>query len=369
MKNQKITLVQLQAASLFRGGKSFCLTLLAIAVMIAPFVSAIKPVAAQAVTLRMHTFIPPVANPAKTFLIPWAQKVEKESNGRIKIQHFWAMQLGGKAPQLLDQARDGVVDIVWALPGFTPGRMPRVEPFELPFVHKDALSTTLALQDYQEKHLGPDLKDYHPLLIHVHQGFLFQSRKPIRTMEDIKGQKLRAASRGGVWLLEALGATGIGLPLPQIPQALSKGVIDGVTLPYEIAPAVKTPDLVKYFSELSGDRPRLGTNIFTFLMNKDSYAKLPDDLKKVIDNNSGRNIAEWAGQNWVDIEEPGRKVVESKKKNVFITISPEETQKIKDAAQPVFDRWIEEMKDNNIDGAALLKDARALVAKYSTQTQ
>ncbi len=322
-------------------------------------------VSAQTVTLRMHTFIPPVANPAKTFLIPWAKKVEEESKGKLKIQPFWAMQLGGKAPQLLDQVRDGVVDIVWALPGFTPGRMPRVEPFELPFVHIDALSTTLALQDFQEKHLGPDLKDYHPLLIHVHQGFLFQSRKPVRTLADVKGQKLRAASRGGVWLLEALGATGIGLPLPQIPQALSKGVIDGVTLPYEIAPAVKTPDLVKYFSELSGNQKRLGTNVFTFLMNKNSYAKLPDDLKKVIDNNSGRNIAKWAGQNWVDIETPGRKVVESKKKNEFITISPEETQKIKDAAQPVYARWIDEMKKNNIDGDTLLKDARAMIAKYA----
>ncbi|MEK9831878.1 MAG: C4-dicarboxylate ABC transporter, partial [Rhodospirillaceae bacterium] len=119
------------------------------------------PSAAQEVTLRMHTFIPPVANPGKTFLIPWAEKIGKDSGGRLKIQPFWAMQLGGKAPQLLDQARDGVVDIVWTLPGFSPGRMPEVEPFELPFVHKDALSTTLALQDYQDKHLGKALGAYH----------------------------------------------------------------------------------------------------------------------------------------------------------------------------------------------------------------
>jgi TRAP-type C4-dicarboxylate transport system substrate-binding protein len=226
---------------------------------------------AQEVTLRMHTFIPPVANPSKTFLIPWAEKVGKDSGGRIKVQPFWVMQLGGKAPQLLDQAKDGVVDIVWALPGFTPGRMPRVEPFELPFVHKDALSSTLALQDFQAKHLGPDLKNYRPLLLHVHDGFLFQTKDPILKLADLKGKKLRAASRGGVWLLEALGATGVGLPLPQIPQALSKGVIDGVTLPYEIAPAVKTAELVSHFSTLSGSQPRLGTNVFTFLMNKDSY--------------------------------------------------------------------------------------------------
>lgn len=320
---------------------------------------------ARAETLRMQTFIPPVANPGKTFLTPWAEKIAKESGGKLKIQPFWAMQLGGKAPQLLDQVRDGVIDIAWTLPGFTPGRMPRVEPFELPFVHKTAYSSTMALQDYQEKHLAPDLKDYHPLLIHVHAGFLFQTRKPILKMADLKGLKLRAASRGGVWLLNALGATGIGLPLPQIPQALSKGVIDGVTLPYEIAPAVKTPDLVSHFSTLAGSQPRLGTNVFTFLMNRNSYEKLPNDLRKVIDDNSGRNIAEMAGRNWDAIEAPGLKVVQSREKNKFHTIPAEEVARMKEAAKPVFDRWLAEMKDIGVDGAKLLADARALIDKYS----
>lgn len=320
---------------------------------------------AQTFNLKLQTFVPPVSNPPKSFLIPWMKKVEEASKGRIKIQGFWSMQLGGKAPQLLDQVKDGVVDIVWTLPGFTPGRMPGVEPFELPFVHKDALSSTLALQDYQEKWLKEDLKDYHPLLIHVHEGFLFQTRKPIMKVEDLKGLKLRAASRAGVWLLDALGATGIGLPLPQIPPALSKGVIDGVTLPYEIAPAVKTPDLVSHFTTLSGSQPRLGTNVFTFLMNKNTYNKLPADLKKVIDDHSGRNIAQWGGQNWRDIEAPGLKVVQSRKKNKFHTLSPEETDKIKKAAQPVFDKWLAEMKKSGRDGNAMLADARALIEKYS----
>ncbi|MBT3398652.1 MAG: TRAP transporter substrate-binding protein [Rhodospirillaceae bacterium] len=323
------------------------------------------PGMAQEVTLRMHTFIPPVANPGKTFLAPWAAKIEKDSGGRLKIQPFWAMQLGGKAPQLLDQARDGVVDIVWTLPGFSAGRMPEVEPFELPFVHKDALSTTLALQDFQAKNLGKALGAYHPLLLHSHQGFLFQTKEPVQKMEDLKGMKLRAASRGGVWLLEALGATGVGLPLPAIPAALSKGVIDGVTLPFEIAPAVKTPDLVSHFSSLAGAQPRLGTNVFTFLMNKASYDKLPPDLQKVIDDNSGTNIARQAGQNWIDVETPGRNAVAAKPKNKFYEIPEAEVAKMKAAAQPVFDRWYGEVGKSGIDGPALVKDARDMIAKYS----
>lgn len=323
------------------------------------------PADAGAQTLRMHTFIPPVANPSKTFLIPWAKKIGEASGGKLKVQPFWTMQLGGKPTQLLDQVRDGVVDIVWALPGFTPGRMPRVEPFELPFIHRDAYSSTMALQEFQAKHLGPDLKDYHPLLIHVHAGFLFQTKKPIRSMADLQGLKLRAASRGGVWLLDALGATGIGLPLPQIPVALSKGVIDGVTLPYEIAPAVKTPDLVSHFTDLAGSQPRLGTNVFTFLMNKSSYNKLPAELKKVIDDNSGSNIAAAAGRNWDAIEEPGLKVVKSKKKNKFFTLPASEVAKMKKAAEPVYDKWFAEMKKVGVDGPQLLSDAKMLIEKHS----
>lgn len=341
--------------------KSAALTGAAVAALTMGAGSAIS----QEVTLRMHTFIPPVANPGKTFLAPWAKKIEADSNGRLKVQPFWAMQLGGKAPQLLDQARDGVVDIVWTLPGFSPGRMPEVEPFELPFVHRDALSTAQALQDYQDKYLGKALGDYHPLLLHSHQGFLFQTKDPVQKMEDLKGMKIRAASRAGVWLLESLGATGIGLPLPQIPAALSKGVINGVTLPFEIAPAVKTPELVNHFTSLSGPQPRLGTNVFTFLMNKDSYDKLPPDLQKVLDDNSGRAIAKAAGQNWVDVETPGRKAVEAKAKNKFYVLPEAEVAKMRAAAEPVFTRWYNEVAKSGLDGPAMVKDAREMIAKYA----
>src|SRR5262245_58238540 len=94
------------------------------------------PAAAQEVTLRVDSFLPPVANLRKHFVTPWAEKIEKDSKGRIKVQVFPSMQLGGKAEQLLTQVRDGVVDVAWALPGFTPGVMPKLEIFELPFVHR-----------------------------------------------------------------------------------------------------------------------------------------------------------------------------------------------------------------------------------------
>ena len=324
------------------------------------------PTLSQQVTLKLHVFIPPPANPYKTFLKPWADKVAKDSNGKLKVQLFPSMQLGGKPPQLVDQVRDGIVDIVWTLPGYTAGRFPKLEVFELPFVHKDPVSSTLALQDFQEKHLKEEFKDYKVLLLHVHAGSMFMTKKnAITRLSDLKGMKIRTATRAGGWYLKSLGAVPIGAPLPQIPQMISKGVIEGAMLPFEIAPAIKMQELATHFTQLSGDQPRMNTSTFSFLMNKNSYNKLPADLKAVIDRNSGRGIAEWAGKNWANIEVPAEKVMKSKSKNQFHTMSAGEVAKMKAAAQPAIDRWLKQMKGKGIDGAALLADARAMIAKYA----
>src|SRR5437867_7352816 len=118
----------------------------ALATLLSGLALAPAPAASQEVTLRLHSFLPPVANPMKHFLIPWAEQIEKDSKGRIKIQVFPSMQLGGKAEQLLTQVRDGVVDVAWALPGFTPGVMPKLEIFELPFLHRSTRATVMSLQ-------------------------------------------------------------------------------------------------------------------------------------------------------------------------------------------------------------------------------
>jgi TRAP-type C4-dicarboxylate transport system substrate-binding protein len=109
---------------------------------------------APEVTLKMHHFLPAISNGHAKFLAPWAKLVAQESNGRIKIDIFPAMQLGGTPPQLYDQARDGVADIVWTLPGNTPGRFPICETFELPFTaHRKAVVNSKALQEFAELHM------------------------------------------------------------------------------------------------------------------------------------------------------------------------------------------------------------------------
>ena len=156
------------------------------------------------VTLKVHHFLPPVSHQHKNMLVPWAERIGKESNGRIKVEVYGSMQLGGKPPQLADQARDGVVDIVWTLPGYTPGRFVRTEVFELPFIHSNTKATTLAITEFVQKH-GEDFTDYKLLAIHVHAGQVFHSHEPIRTAADLKGLKIRTPTRTGAWMIEAMG--------------------------------------------------------------------------------------------------------------------------------------------------------------------
>ena len=249
---------------------------------------------AQEVTLRLHTFLPPVANPVKHFLTPWADKVTKASKGRMKVQVYPSMQLGGKAPQLLNQVRDGVVDIVWTLPGFTPGVMPKLEIFELPFLHRDTHSTVMALQEYVEKHMKKEFEPYHVILVNAHAGALFMTKDPIAKVDDFKGMKLRSYSRTNAWILEALGATPLQLPLPELVPMMSKGTVSGSILPFEIAPAVKMHELADHFTTLGPPQARLSTAILTTLLNKKKYDSLPADLKAIL-----RYAAEAASSsNW-----------------------------------------------------------------------
>jgi TRAP-type transport system periplasmic protein len=320
---------------------------------------------AQEVTLRVHSFLPPVANPMKHFVIPWAQKVEKESNGRIKVQVFPSMQLGGKAEQLLPQVRDGVVDVVWALPGFTPGVMPKLEIFELPFLHRSTNSTVRALQEYVPKYMQKDFEPYHVLLVHCHAGALFMTKDPINKIEDFQGMKLRSYSRTNAWILEALGAAPLQVALPELAPMLSKGTVSGSILPYEIAPSVKMEDLTDYFTTLAPPQPRLSTAIFTLLMNKAKYQSLPPDLKKVIDSNSGPNLVDLAIKTWDQIELDGEKVMRSKSKNKFVELSAAETARFKAKVQPVFERFKKLLNDGGDDGAKILAEVESLAAKYS----
>lgn len=316
---------------------------------------------AAEITLTVHHFLPPKANAHSEMIKPWADRIKEQSNGRIEIEIFPAMSMGGKPPQLYGQVRDGLADIVWTLLGYTPGVFPRSEVFELPLVHGgSAKATTIALNASYDL-LAEDFKDVHVLFLHSHDGNLIHSAtRPVRTFADVSGLKLRTPSRTGAWLLEAWNAEPVGLPVPALPEAMAKGVVDGALTTYEIVPALKLQELDKYVTEPPGGA-RFGTAVFMFAMNKDRYAELPDDLRAIIDANSRDAVAAEVGALWEGFEFGG---VEALKKAGVETIvlNADEAAKFDAAAATVVDRWIAEMAGKGIDGAALVEQARAAIA-------
>lgn len=318
---------------------------------------------AQDVTLKLHQFLPAQANVPKHILDVWADAVEKDSGGRIKVERYPAMQLGGKPPELIDQAIDGVADVVWTVVGYTPGRFPRAEVFELPFVMTNAEATSRAYWDvFQSEMKSQDFKDLHILGTWVHGPGVIHSSRPVAKLEDLKGLKLRAPTRIITQLLEQLGATAIGMPVPAVTEALSKGVIDGAVIPWEVTPSIKVSELVKNHTEFGGRS--LYTTAFVLAMNKAKYESLPDDLKAVVDKQSGAEFSAFAGRTMAEYDAPSKQIAVDRG-NAIVVLPPEEVARFEEAAKPVEAKWIEDMKAKGIDGQALLDAAKAAIAKHT----
>lgn len=325
------------------------------------------PASAQdTVTLKFHTFMAPQSNVWLDMHNPWMDKVEKESGGRIKFERYPAMQLGGSPRDLFDQARDGVVDIVWTLPGNTPGRFPRIEVFELPFIMTNAEDTSKAYWEYTQTHAKDEFKGVQVLALHVHgPGVIHTKDKQVKTVEDLKGLKVRGPTRFITKMLGSLGATPVGMPLPQIPDALSKGVINGAVIPWEVVPSVKVNELTKYHAEFDPKGGALYTTTFVLAMNKAKYDSLPPDLKKVIDANSGLQTSAWLGKVQQDNDVKGRKATTDIASSIIFTLSPEAAQPFKKAAGQIDEEWIKEMDGKGLEGQKLYDAARALIDKHS----
>ena len=321
--------------------------------------------ASAQVTLKVHHFLPAGSAAQTLFIKPWCDKIAAESGDKMKCQIYPSMQLGGTPPQLFDQVKDGVADLVWVLPGYTAGRFPLSEVFELPFMMQSPEGTSKALWDFvaQNPAVAAEFKDVKLIALHVHgDGVFHMTKKPINTLADLKGTKLRAPTRQTNRLLGALGAAPVAMPVPQVSEALSKSVIDGALVPYEVVPAVKIQELAKFHSETDPAEPAIYTSTFVFAMNKAKYDGLTPELKKVIDVNSGFDLSGSIGKTFLAADGIGKKLTE---KNAHNTIPASELQGWKKIGEQVTNEWVADVTAKGADGKKLLADAKALIAKYA----
>jgi len=319
--------------------------------------------AAEPITLRFQHFVSPNSANPKYFIEPWAEKVEAESDGRLQIEIFPFMQLGGAASEQYDMIVDGVIDGGWVIPGYQPGRFPEAEAMELPFmVPKSGELASRAAWKYTQKYLADDFADVHLIAAHMHGPGLVHKKGPaIRDVSDFAGLKLRGPSRPATLLLEKLGATPIGMPVPAFPEALARGVVDGGVITWEMSPSLKLDELTDSHTDVAGDRS-LYNLYFIWAMNREAYESLPDDLRAVIDANSGLETSAWAGRAHDTGDADGMMAMEDAG-NELAEISPEVTAEIAALGAEVTEEWIADMDARGMPGAAMVEDARAFVAE------
>ncbi|MPZ56254.1 MAG: hypothetical protein GEU91_07075 [Rhizobiales bacterium] len=313
---------------------------------------------AQAVELKIAHFVSPQHSVA-IWLEKWARKMEAQSKGELTFKIFPGMQLG-PPPKYYDIARTGQADITWFVHGFTPGRFPLVEVSNLPYMIGSSEIGNKVLNDpeLRTKYLNAEHGGVKPLLLMTHQpGNIHTASKPIRTVEDMKGMRLRFSSATIKDFVAALGGTPVGMPPTQIVESMQKGTIDGAWIDYGGAESFKIGPVTKYTTEMYSY-----VTSFCICMNQASYNKLPAHLKKMIDD-SFAGVEKEVGHEWDKLDAPGKEAL-MKAGMTPIKLSKAEDDKFRAAGAKVSEAKVAELNARGLPAGAVYKLMKALAAKH-----
>jgi len=299
------------------------------------------------------------------WLVKWGEKLEKASNGRLTFKHFPGAQMG-PAPQHYDFARTGQADVAWFLHGATPGRFQLTELIQLPYLVGSAEIGTKVLNDAElrAKYLDAEHRGVKVLVLFTHQpGNVHTTKKPIRTAEDMKGLRIRFASPTIRDFVAALGGTPVGVPPPEQVEQLQKGTLDGVFIDYGGAGiAFKMAGVLKYSTEMYSY-----VSSFGVAMNPEFYAKLPADLKKLVDD-SVKGVEKEIGEGWDALDVPGKKAIVDGGAEV-IRLSAAEDAKFRKTGAQVTEARLKELDAKNLPASAVFKRMKELAEQHAKSSK
>jgi TRAP-type C4-dicarboxylate transport system substrate-binding protein len=324
-------------------------------VLLAGILMAVFTGAAAAATVDLkfsHSFSPMHTMQKKVFE-PWAAKLGEATNGQLKVTFFPGGALGKPGDQYA-LAETGIADIVYTLHDYSAGRFPMTSVFELPFMTPSALIASEAMYKTFEQFADfqKEYSKYKVLALFCHSpGDFHTTKKPIRTIDNLRGLKIRTANPWVTEALKSFGATPVEMPVTETYTSLERGVVDGTVVPFEGLGIFKFDDLVKYTTLV-----KFYTQTMVVMMNKRKYDSLPADLKKAIDDNSGMVMSSWCGRDY-DAAEEIFKQNAIKKGVEMITLSAEDMDKLHSLTLPLRELWIEQMNARNLDGKAVLAGA------------
>lgn len=315
---------------------------------------------AQEVTFKIAHFLPSAAPTQQKVLQPWCEEMGKLSAGRIKCQFYPAMQLGGTPAQLAEQVRNGIADVVWTGPGYSAGRFPAIEAFELPFMVKDATSSSQALWKYYQQHAQQEFAAYKVLAFHTDGGqAVHTSKKEIIGLTGFAGMKLRTSTRVGAKTLSALGGQPVAMPPAQVTEAIAKGVVDGSLGAWELVYPTKLSEVTKFHAQPAQGVAYPTATVLTVLMNKQKYEGLPADLKAIVDKTTGEVMVGKFGAMFDEVAADTKKRIAAQG-NKITTFSATQVEAMKQATAGVEDEWAKQVAEKGLDGKKLIAAAREL---------
>lgn len=282
---------------------------------------------AKEINLKIANFFPPPSKQSK-ITEEFGKELEARSGGRIKVQYFAGGSLL-KAPAIYKGIESGIADIGYAHVYYTPGRMPVSEAAGLPMGLPSGWVGAHMAYDFYNKFKPKEWNKVKVLCIHDNAPSMLITKKPVRTLEDLKGLTIRAPGVPGE-IVKALGGTPAPTPMIEVYDALAKGVNDGVWAPYETLKTFRFAEVAKYVTVCW----QTGAGFdFYLIMNKNSYNKLPKDLQQLVDVMSGE-YQERYGLMWNEIEFEGQ-AFGIKQGVEFIELSDQEAAKWVKAVEPV----------------------------------
>lgn len=309
---------------------------------------------AKPIELSYSIFFPPSHIQAKT-AEEWAREVEKRTDGRVKITTYPGGSLT-KAPQCYDGVVSGISDMGMSCFAYTLGRFPLLEGLDLPLGYPDGLAASRIATAMVRKYAPQEVENVKVLYVHAHGPGILASRKPVRSLEEMQGLKVRATGLSAK-IVEMLGGTPVAMSQPETYEALQKGVVDATLCPVETLKGWKQGEVIKFVTDSSG----IGyTTAMFVVMNKDKWNSLPADIRKILDQVSD----EWVdkhGEAWNESDREGEEFVRQLGHET-IPLSDEEIARWKEAVAPILNDYVKASTEKGLPGEAFLKDLQDMIA-------
>ena len=289
----------------------------------------------------------------------WAHEIQQRTGGRVQITVYPAGSLT-KADQCYEGVIKGISDLGMSCFAYTRGRFPLLEGLDLPLGYPDGATATRLANTIIQKYQPAELNDVKMLYVHAHGPGILASKKPVHSLDELKGMKVRATGLSAK-IVEALGATPVAMSQPETYEALAKGVVEATLCPIETLKGWKQGETIEYVV----DATAIGyTTAMFVVMNKNKWAALPADVQQVFTEVSQEWIAKH-GAAWDEADQAGREFVTDLKRQ-FIHLPEAEQQRWKAAVKPILDDFAKQAKEKNLPGEAMVADIQAGIQASKT---